>query len=80
MGNAQMCSVSDDCFRVFGLIGGEYYEVNVIGPGREGMQNVLVYVLEGPYKDKRGYIETFRLLFQDGLFTRNSPKGEGVSG
>lgn len=75
MGDCEGCEVRED-FVMYGLIGGEYYEVRVIGPGREGQKNVRILVLEGPYKAKQGYIESYRLLFQDGLFDRSSPKGK----
>ena len=64
-------------FAVFGLIGNEYFKVDVLH-NVPGTNSVFVRVLEGPYAGMQGKIEACRLLVQDGLF-ENVPKGGGAA-
>jgi len=67
---------TDDEFVVYGLIGNEYFQVQVLH-SIPGTDRVFVRVLEGPYQDMQGRIKASRLVVQDDLF-ENVPNGGEV--
>ena len=67
--------VDSDGFVVYGLIGEEYFRVDVLH-SIPGTDLVFVRVCEGAYNGMQGRIKASRLIMQDGLFENGPKRGE----